>query len=409
MRSSLGSTVCLGAFLVLVQGYALHAVPALGYMGGAIRAQVVGIEPGTDRVFYYRTFHDESGAGPEVWFFDLNADNPELAKRAPALDGPDDGEWHGGENINEKWRSLAQTLRPLPSSTQFDLRINLTTDSVGVEPEWNSPTYEGHLAIKGQGIGQACTLTIFCEPMITIRGLYSIPGRQEAIAVVSYVGRSYGCEEVERPVLLTPDGAGTLAPQHDRQQEAAPYRPEPFVFGKTTMLGCCAGQFKGGFVEAGPPGTAVFSYLAFEEVMVRPPQVWLISLVGGYSPKPIRYSLSDEDSIDRNWDDLRAVRRAGGRGGDLVGRDRVDLTLHLTTESAGSDPMSGARCYHGELTAETPSGRGSAAIDMFCDTAIAVRGVYPLPAFCELVIMSYTRSALGRGRKDVPIVIYPTR
>jgi hypothetical protein len=395
--------------MVIELAYALYAVPALGYMGGAIRAKVAGIEPGTDRVFYYRTFHDESGAGPEVSFFDLNADNPELPKRAPALDGPDDGRCRGGENINETWRSLAQTLKPLPSSTQFDLRISLTVDSVGVEPNWNSPTYDGHLTIEGQGIGGACTLRIFCEPMIVIRGLYAIPGRTEAVAVVSYVGQSYGCEEVEQPVLLTPDGAGTLGPGYDRQREAASYRPEPFVFGKRSMLGCCAGQFKGGFVEAGRSGAPIFSYLAFEEVMMRPPQVWLISLIGDDPSKPLRYSVCDEDSIDRNWDDLRAVRRSGGRGGDLVGRAQVDLELHFTTESRGIDSMSGARWFRGELRAETPSGRGNAAVDMFCDTAIAVRGVYPLPASCELVIMSYTGRPAGCGRKDVPIVMYPTR
>jgi hypothetical protein len=174
------------------------------------------------------------------------------------------------------------------------------------------------------------------------------------------------------------------------------------------MLGCCDGQFKGRFVEAGRFGAPVFSYLAFEEVLMTPPQVWLISLIGDDWSKPIRYSVSDEDSIDRNWDDLRAVNRAGGRGGDLVGRAPVDLTVHFTTESMGIDSMSGARWFRGEVRAETPSGRGRAVVDMFCDTAIAVRGVYPLPAYCELVILSYTGRPAGCGRKDVPIVIYPT-
>ncbi len=408
MKFSVGDRVSLGAILVLVLGHALHAVPGWAYTGGAIRAQVVGLEPGTGRVFYYRTFHDESGAGPEVWFFDLNGENPEQPKRAPALDGPDDGCRHGGENINEAWRSLSPKLRPLSSCTQFDLRISLSSDSVGTDSLWQSPIFEGHLAIEGRGIGQSCNLTIFCEPMIVIRVLYAIPDRTEAIAVVSYIGRAYGCEEVEQPILLTDVHSNTRASRSELEI-AVPrsYRQASFTFGQRPLRGCCAGQFTGYFGEVGSPEAPIFRYLVWDKVMMTPPQVWLVSLNSDSQRQPIRYSPEGEDSLYSGWDYSGAVNRLKGRRGNLIAAEPVDLALHLRADSVGVDSVCGVTRYACEVVASTPIGSGAVNLAMFCNTLIQVRGVFPLPRRRDLVIVTYSGYPSGCKEKDAPIVIHP--
>ena len=51
---------------------------------------------------------------------------------------------------------------------------------------------------------RAFDLQSFCQPVVRVQGIYRVPQRQELLMIISYVGRSYGCEEVDLPVLFAP-------------------------------------------------------------------------------------------------------------------------------------------------------------------------------------------------------------
>jgi hypothetical protein len=389
------------AFLALgVALYLVAAAPALSHTGGPIRAHIAGLEPEEQRVYYYLTFHDESGAGPEVWFFGLEYNNPEQPRRARSLEGSYHDAWREELGISDAWRSLSSGLKPLPPLQRTSLAISLRADSVGRDSLWLSPRYEGHLVLEGKGVGQATDLTMFCHPMIRVRGPYGIPGRPEAIAVVSYKGRAYGCEEVEEPILLVPttNVDRHITTMHDEGQPATWNVPRH---------GRSGGQFVAYFGEMGPSENPVGWYLVSYYVMRDPPQVWTVSLEDGPTTQPASYRASDAETSENGWDTWKIVRGLGDRQTEIHCTEDFDLSLHLTADSVGVDSTWGVPHYRGQLLVETPDGVGDVNLEMFCNTLVQIRGVYRLPERSELVVfVSYTADASGCEEWDVPIVLY---
>jgi hypothetical protein len=389
------------AFVVLgLVLYLVVAAPAHAYMGGPIRAHIAGLEPEEQRVYYYLTSHDESGAGPEVWFFGLEYNNPGQPRRARSLEGSYRDAWREELGISDAWRSLSSELKPLYPLQRFRLAIGLRADSAGRDSLWMSPRYDGHLVLEGEGVGQAIDLTMFCHPMIRVRGPYGIPGRPEAIAVVSYKGLAYGCEEVEEPILLVP----TI--DVDRRIPTMYGEARPATW-KERSFGRFGRQFVAHFGELGPSDNAEGWYFVSSYVMADPPQVWLVNLEDHSSKQSVRYRASDADSSEDGWDAWKNVRALGGRQTEIHCTEDFDLNLHLVADSVGVDSTWGVPHYKGQLLVETPDGVGAVNLEMFCNTLVQIRGVYRLPERSELVVfVSYTASASGCEEWDVPIVIY---
>jgi hypothetical protein len=176
--------------------------PAHAYMGGPVRAHIAGLESTRQRVFYYFIFHDESTSTPQVWFFDLNGEEPARPVRVLSLEGGDDGIGSEKTGISDAWRAFSPGLTQLPALTEFDLGIHLTADSSGRDPNWLSVRYNVDLELVVEGASRDLDLVTFCDNVIRVRGVYEIPGRREVVAVLSYKGRAYGCEEVDLPLLL---------------------------------------------------------------------------------------------------------------------------------------------------------------------------------------------------------------
>ena len=393
-----------GAFVMIVGVFVPGAV-SIAYMGGAIRAHVVGFEPATNRVYYYLTYHDESGAGPEVWFFDLDGDYPAQPNRAPYLEGSIEDYWRSGENVNKAWQSLLAGLSPLPASDHFDLRMSWSLDSVGVDADWGSDIFDGHLTLDANGLGQASELRVFCEPMMSIRALYAIPGRTEAVAVITYIGRSYGCEEAELPILLT--AAGALSQTERAQQEAGASVATQVVFDERQARGCCANQFVGYYAQSMPSPDSLVWYLSWYEVMLTKPQLWSVSLNGNHRREPIRIDRESMDSMRTGWEEWDNAARAEGQRSKLYSAAPIDLTLRLRSERMGVDSLTGAPRYACEVSISTPTGSGRLNLTTFCSTLIRVRGVFPLPENCQLLVLTYTGDAAGCKETDVPLVVYP--
>ena len=386
------------------------AVSALAYTGGPVRAHVAGVDPTTERVFYYLTFHDESGAGPEVWFFDLRGESPDQPKRDLSLESRyPDGFWTEERGISEAWARLAARLTPLAGVRQLELRITIPAESIGVDSIWGVPMYEGDLRLAAQGIGQTQPLTMFCQPTIAIRALYQVPGRREAVAVVSYRGQAYGCDEVEQPILLTasPVSADCAGLEREKVNGELPSL-EPFSFDRAALRGHTAYEFVARIGEVGAPEHPEFWFLTTEyAVSGEAAGVWLVSFGGKHPAQPIRYEVSRADSSDRGWAAFRSLWDREGRRGELYGVPYIDLRLKVQAESVGVDTVCGVPIYQGEVAVKGQSGSGARPLTMFCSTVIRLRGLYQLPGGAQLVVLTYTGSPCGCKEEDVPIVLYP--
>lgn len=192
------SAVLLGLALATVV-----SSPASAYTGGPVRAHIAGYDRAEHRVFYYLIFSDESNSSPQVWFFDLDATDPTKPVRAPLLESGEDGTRRGSGSISAAWRSFSGGLEALQGRRCFDISLSLQTDGAGVDTLRGGDTgYHAHLAVETEGRATSLDFVAFYDTMIAVRGVYEIPGREEFLMVLTYRGRAYGAEEVERPILI---------------------------------------------------------------------------------------------------------------------------------------------------------------------------------------------------------------
>lgn len=198
MRRGMSITCCL---VVLVGCVFPLADFARAYTGGPVRAVVDGFEPLTKRIYYSLWFYDESSGGaPQVYYFDLSGATPSKPVRDRAMEHPESEPFLGV--FPEKWHKLRTGLTKLHGLRDFEVIIHVRADSVGVEKNWHQTQYRLNVKISTNDLQQAIVLEAFCEPVVRVLGLYEIPGCRSLLAVVSRIGRAYGCEEIESPILL---------------------------------------------------------------------------------------------------------------------------------------------------------------------------------------------------------------
>ena len=170
------------------------------YTGGPLRVVIEGYEPREAKVFY-RVFHDdESGSPPDVHFFDLRGPQPSKAMRAPSLE--DSCDYCSGTATTRAWRALVRRLVPLEVDSRPEVTFRATASPAeGTGPN-GEPRYFVTVEIDSKDHRGHETVEAWCRPLVGVRGVYRIPGRTELLVVLSRIGRAYGCEEVELPVLL---------------------------------------------------------------------------------------------------------------------------------------------------------------------------------------------------------------
>lgn len=395
------------------------------YTGGPTRAHLAGLDTTNDRVFYWQTLHGDQ-SGRSLWYFDLNGENPERPRYAPpGLSLKDYGD-------STEIKAFLEKLVPLRSLKEFNLRLRLGVDSIGMHHMWTIPVYNGYLeVVTDSGLSAKHEITLFCEPVIILEGLYAIPGHQEQIVMITCLGDAYGCEEVDQPILLRyrSNFSGDTAALLDE-----PYSPKPFMFGKSSKSAHAGGQFSGRLYEAMESGATPVIYLELDYI-VYPlcPDFWIINLSDS-NTRPILIEPCGKDSAQYGREILNAIKNSNRRRGALIARETCDMLLHFSADSVGVDSTCGATIYQAHLEVETPIGKGEANFATLCNTTIGVRGVYPLPLGCELVIVRYTAQELGCdrslqlsvvwdhnaadrytfrragwGKKEFPVVIYPSK
>jgi hypothetical protein len=189
------------AFAVLL-GLAVQIAVAEAYTGGPVQAYIAGIEPTQHRVYYVLSFNDESGTPPQIWFFDLDASDPTRAIRARSLERPEGSPAPEDGRISDAWLQFVPRIQRLRGLRDFDLNIDLKTDSAGVDTLLRVTRYNAHLALRAQAGSRELDLTMFCDTLIHAAGMYEIPGRPESIVVLTYKGQAYYCELVDLPILI---------------------------------------------------------------------------------------------------------------------------------------------------------------------------------------------------------------
>jgi hypothetical protein len=98
--------------------------------------------------------------------------------------------------------AIASRCQRLRSAPDYEVTLSVHSDSVGVDPEWNVALLDLDIRLLSGHLAGSTRVRATCQPRVGLRALYEIPGRTELFAIVSYVGRPYGCEDIEQDVLL---------------------------------------------------------------------------------------------------------------------------------------------------------------------------------------------------------------
>ena len=186
--------------LILCLGF-IHFVladfeAAEAYTGGPIRATVGWYDAKERKVYYRLDYLDDSGRKSETYCFALDDSNASRPVRSKL---------HAyGSPSNVTFLESDKRLEPLEILPNFELTLQVNADSVGSDAQWDLPVYAITARISTSGAERVVEMTGHCQPSIRVRGVYRVPGRSERVVVLSYIGRAYGCEEVEQPLLLQP-------------------------------------------------------------------------------------------------------------------------------------------------------------------------------------------------------------
>jgi hypothetical protein len=173
---------------------------AQAYTGGPTRAVVDGFDPATNRVYYSLWFYDGSGGAPQVYYFDLSCPTPSDPVRDKSLEHPETEPFRG--LFPQNWHKLRTGLTKLHGLRDFEVTVHVRADSVDVETKWNQTQYRLNITVSTKELQQSLAVDAYCEPVVRVLGLYQIPGSKSLVAVVSRIGKAYGCEEIESPMLL---------------------------------------------------------------------------------------------------------------------------------------------------------------------------------------------------------------
>jgi hypothetical protein len=172
------------------------------YTGGPVKARILGYDPKGAKVFYELQPFDESGEPPKTYFFDLSGRTPASPFHADSLD-----DWEGGRRVRaawQQWLDLYRRLVPLQGMRKTEFTVRVHAESTGVDTNWNATRFAAHVEIRTPAGARAFDLECFCQPVVRSQGIYRVPGRKELLVILSYVGRGYGCEEIDLPVLFVP-------------------------------------------------------------------------------------------------------------------------------------------------------------------------------------------------------------
>src|SRR5258706_1109740 len=177
----------------------------IAYEGGPIRAEVVGYDPTESKLFYRLVFHDETDDATQVYYLHLTGRDPARAIRARSLEHPFKSEII--PEVTSRWQQVSNRLVPLNKILEVKPALHVKAKGAGTDSSHqNVPRYKITVEVSAGAKKAEVQFTGFCRPLVRAQTLYQIPGRPELLSVLSYIGRAYGCEDVESPILLLEGG-----------------------------------------------------------------------------------------------------------------------------------------------------------------------------------------------------------
>jgi len=194
-----------------------------------VRARILGYDRATLKVFYELKSFDESGEPPKTYFFDLLGPIPAIPTHAESLD-----DWEGDFRVRtarQRWLEIYPRLVPLHGLRDTEFTVRVRAESTDVDTNWNTTRFAARVEIRTPAGVRTFDLHTFCQPVVRVQGVYNVPGRQELLVIMSYIGRGYGCEEVELPVLFVPRSGKSGSERNDlpAESEFGYYEDPPVV------------------------------------------------------------------------------------------------------------------------------------------------------------------------------------
>jgi len=184
------------AVLLMVCGAAASPVS-----GRPQRAYLLGREI-DGRGLYYVAFITGDDRRGGHWLVNLETGEQSRRQVPEGQPPPRDGEVYELD-----WASL--TL--LPCAKTFDLGLNLTADSVGVDTLRSSAhrsviqtRYSCWLAVTLDGQTATVPLTVYSDTSVKAWGVFEIPGHHERVVLISYLAGPYQAEG-NLPVVIAGD------------------------------------------------------------------------------------------------------------------------------------------------------------------------------------------------------------
>lgn len=191
------------AFLVV----AVVAAPALATTGGEQLARALGWDPIAKRVYVQSIIVDESGEFGQVFYFALDSKEPTKVKRLA---------WsvanYNDSIAAQRLRALERRLRPmvLEDATSIPKVVIARMDTVRT-PYYVGPRFVVHLSVWRNRFRKVLEITTYREPTVVLHRIYQVPGREESIVILSFIGIPHeGGYETQIPVLVHGGGSDTL-------------------------------------------------------------------------------------------------------------------------------------------------------------------------------------------------------
>ncbi len=191
-----------------VMAIQLWTAVAVGYTGGPVHAELVGYDPTEKKVYYRLQAFDESGEAARIFYFDLSRVFQSRPVRKPSLEQP--SAFDSSAVISRRWTRLAKRLVPLHKRLDFHIDMEARLESLRVDPFRGQTVYRCRIELRKGKLRGALADTAFCRPVANHDAPYQIPGRPEMVVIVSFIGRPYGCEYVDVPVLIAPPRRGKV-------------------------------------------------------------------------------------------------------------------------------------------------------------------------------------------------------
>jgi hypothetical protein len=182
----------------------LMTAEAKATLGGPDTAEVLGVVTGQGRVYFQIVGHNESGAPPEIWSFDLRGRTAWLPIREEwsVEAGTSGGFQRDYRRRLATLRARLTPLRPLRSDAISFHYVSVRSDTmVSIHDTLARFLLSGRLTWEGTSapVMIRCYNTARAD---LIRG-FEVPGEHRAIAIVSFIGIPWeGGYVLQVPVLL---------------------------------------------------------------------------------------------------------------------------------------------------------------------------------------------------------------